>query len=123
MLYDAYEHDEAADLLLGAGSPDRISRLPLDLLEVVGDARLSRALQSGDTPNVYDFVFDNSHGARVTMRGPDYSVRLTTAWLPPADKEEVFGLSADDITDFLRGVDALPVATRAGLGKSGLGEF
>ena len=117
MLYDPYEHDEAADLLLGASSPDHLSRLPLDLLEIMGDAPLGRALQPGKVPNVYDFAFENTHGASVTMRGPDYSVRLTATWLPAADREEVYGLSGDDITDFLRGVSALPVPDATELGE------
>ncbi|WP_293912691.1 hypothetical protein [Deinococcus sp.] len=134
MLYDIHDTDDGADLLLSSVSAAVAPPGPRPLatpLAWLGDADLSGAVVPGALPGdmpsempsemqrsgAYEFRFRNGYGALVTVRGAEFSVSLKGDWLPGQDREEVFGMGRDEVTTFLRSVEALPAPDLSDLGE------
>jgi hypothetical protein len=126
VLYDIHDHDDGAELLVSAAAtlPRPSGPMPFSPpltapLAWLDDAGLSGAVVPGtaQAAGSYGFHFRNGYGAVVTVRGHDFSVSLQGDWLPGQDREEVFGMSREEVTTFLRSVEALPAPDVTDLGE------
>ena len=126
MLYDIHDTDDGADLLVSSLTATPAPPGPSSLATPpswLGDADLwgalvPSALPGGVQPSgAYEFRFRNGYGAVVTVRGAEFSVGLKGDWLPSQDREEVFGMTREEVTTFLRSVESLPAPDFTDLGE------
>jgi hypothetical protein len=126
VLYDIHDHDDGAELLVSAAATLTMPSGPVPAasplaapLAWLDEAGLSGAVVPGHSPSSgsYGFHFRNGYGAVVTVRGHDFSVSLQGDWLPGQDREEVFGMNREEVTTFLRSVEALPAPDVTDLGE------